>query len=107
MLRKLSSQSLRALGFYESLKQTTLINGNRLMFKDSKTIKCWKCGAQKSEHLFCEKCNVLQEPDKNLTYFDVIGVKKSYDLKTTELTKKFRKLQNLLHPDRFGGKEKV
>jgi hypothetical protein len=107
MLRHVSSQTLRALGFHETFKQLTLINGNRHLFADSKIVKCWKCGAQKSVTLFCDKCNVLQEPDTKSTYFDVMGVDKRFNIKATELTSKFRKLQSVLHPDKFGSKDKV
>jgi len=67
---------------------------------------CWKCGTVIVEKLlFCESCSVVQKP-KNLHHFDVIGVSKSFNVDTLELTKNFRQLQSQLHPDKFTQKSK-
>ncbi|XP_046434475.1 iron-sulfur cluster co-chaperone protein HscB [Neodiprion fabricii] len=63
--------------------------------------KCWKCDFQYKSDLFCSKCRALQEPPENLNYFQIIGVKRNYDLKSDEIHKKYRELQHYLHPDRF------
>ncbi|XP_059487698.1 iron-sulfur cluster co-chaperone protein HscB isoform X2 [Neocloeon triangulifer] len=77
---------------------------SRAIFKASK-ITCWQCGADKPlDNFFCKKCSALQEPDHTSSYFDVLGVEKKFDLKTAELTKKFRSLQSLVHPDKYGRK---
>ncbi|XP_065351198.1 iron-sulfur cluster co-chaperone protein HscB [Cloeon dipterum] len=77
---------------------------SRAMFKASK-IACWKCGADKPlDNFFCNKCSALQEPNHSSTYFQMLGVDRKFDLKVAELTKKFRSLQNLVHPDKFGSK---
>jgi len=64
--------------------------------------KCWKCTAaiEDNSTLFCKVCQVILKP-KETHYFDVIGVKKSFDVNAAELTSNFRKLQSQLHPDKF------
>ncbi|RZF41568.1 hypothetical protein LSTR_LSTR000282 [Laodelphax striatellus] len=71
--------------------------------KNSK--RCWKCGSSIMNHsLFCEKCNCIQEPDKNSNYFDLLDVNSSFDVRNDELSRNYRKLQSVLHPDKFGNK---
>jgi len=60
----------------------------------------------KSE-LFCAKCKVLQELPQNLTYFDIIGIKEDYDVTNEEIQKKYKELQKMLHPDKFGNKSEA
>lgn len=80
-----------------------LLNTMRRLSSDISSTKCWKCNLPKKyNELFCTKCKALQElPDKNLNYFQLIGVDENYDLKINEVQNKYRQLQNLLHPDRF------
>lgn len=60
----------------------------------------------KSE-LFCSKCKVLQELPQNLNYFDIIGVKKNYNVANEEIHRKYKELQKVLHPDKFGNKSEA
>ncbi|KAF7993419.1 hypothetical protein HCN44_010005 [Aphidius gifuensis] len=64
--------------------------------------KCWQCDYPYKSELFCQKCKTLQKPPENLDYFEILGVKKNYDIESKELHKKYTQLQNILHPDRFG-----
>ncbi|XP_058808336.1 iron-sulfur cluster co-chaperone protein HscB [Phymastichus coffea] len=66
--------------------------------------KCWQCDFPQKSDLFCSKCKALQKPPKDLNYFDIIGVKQDFDISVEDVQKKYRKLQTLLHPDRFGQK---
>ncbi|XP_033310023.1 iron-sulfur cluster co-chaperone protein HscB [Bombus vosnesenskii] len=81
-----------------------LILTNVSQYSSDSLSKCWNCNFVYKSDLFCSKCKVLQEPPENLTYFDIIGVPKSYDVKVTEIQKKYKELQKLLHPDKFGTK---
>jgi molecular chaperone HscB len=38
---------------------------------------------------------------KTNNYFELFGLPESYDLDLTELSKRYRKLQNAIHPDKF------
>lgn len=68
-------------------------------------LKCWKCGCEiRASSLICSRCNTLQKPDQSNNYFDVFGIKEGFEVEDRELRTKYRKLQNVLHPDRFSGK---
>ncbi|XP_023334505.1 iron-sulfur cluster co-chaperone protein HscB, mitochondrial-like isoform X1 [Eurytemora carolleeae] len=43
----------------------------------------------------------LKEPPKNLDYFSIFGLEKSFALDTAELSRVYKGLQRQLHPDRF------
>lgn len=69
---------------------------------------CWKCGENlRNIQIFCDKCNSLQQVNTFSNYFEIIGVEYSYNLNLSELSQKYRKLQSVLHPDKFGNKTKV
>ncbi|XP_011494334.1 PREDICTED: iron-sulfur cluster co-chaperone protein HscB, mitochondrial [Ceratosolen solmsi marchali] len=80
--------------------------GNILHFSDCFS-KCWKCNYPHKSNFFCSKCNALQKLPKDLNYFDIIGVSKDFDVPVTDIQKKYRQLQSLLHPDKFGQKSEV
>ncbi|PSN53051.1 hypothetical protein C0J52_03968 [Blattella germanica] len=65
---------------------------------------CWKCGSGPVSGLFCNQCNTLQKPEQKTNYFSLMGIKEEYKIDDRQLTTKFRKLQNILHPDRFSTK---
>ncbi|KAF3426998.1 hypothetical protein E2986_08792 [Frieseomelitta varia] len=77
---------------------------NTLQYSNNSPSKCWNCNFVYKSDLFCSKCKVLQEPPENLTYFDIIGISRSYDVKITEIQKKYKELQKLLHPDKYSTK---
>lgn len=69
---------------------------------------CWNCNHRHSCYaLFCEECTHLQEPEEDTTYFDIMGLPQRFKVNVASLSKKFRQLQNLLHPDKFINKSKV
>lgn len=75
-----------------------------LRYSSDSPAKCWQCDYPFKSEFFCQKCKALQEPPGKLNYFQIIGVHESYDINGKELHKKYRDLQNVLHPDRFGNK---
>lgn len=50
---------------------------------------------------------MLQEPPQNLNYFEIIGIKRDYNVANEEIHKKYRELQKMLHPDKFGNKSEA
>jgi predicted nucleic acid-binding Zn ribbon protein len=69
---------------------------------------CWKCGSEiPNSNLFCSQCSTLQKPDESKNYFDVLCIQEGFEIEDKELTTKYRKLQNVLHPDRFSVKNAV
>lgn len=70
--------------------------------------ECWKCGCEiQASSITCSRCNTLQKPNKSHNYFDVLGIKEGFEVEDRELRTKYRKLQNVLHPDRFSVKNAV
>lgn len=70
--------------------------------------QCWKCGSEiQNSSLFCSLCSTLQKPDESKTYFDILCIEEGFEVEDEELTTKYRKLQNVLHPDRFSVKNAV
>ncbi|EFN60606.1 Co-chaperone protein HscB, mitochondrial [Camponotus floridanus] len=78
-----------------------------LRFCSDSPLKCWNCNYMYKSELFCSKCKVLQELPQNLNYFDIMGIKKNYNVINEELHKKYRELQKMLHPDKFGNKSEA
>ncbi|KAK0078341.1 hypothetical protein PV325_002663 [Microctonus aethiopoides] len=66
--------------------------------------KCWQCNFPFKSELFCQVCKTLQEPPEKLDYFKILGIDKSFNVNNKEIHDKYRQLQNILHPDRFGNK---
>lgn len=63
---------------------------------------CWNCGAEvETQALFCNACEVLQPPSPQSDFFDVLGVKPSFELDAADLERRFKLLSRKLHPDRF------
>ncbi|XP_066139453.1 co-chaperone protein HscB homolog [Euwallacea fornicatus] len=67
---------------------------------------CWKCGLERKNaaNVFCEECNVIQNPQETHNYFKVFNLEERFNLDTKELKDKYRKLQSYLHPDKFSTK---
>lgn len=65
---------------------------------------CWKCGQERTELLFCDKCHIIQKPSEKENYFSIFGFKEKFNLDQMQLTKKFRQLQGLVHPDKYSNK---
>jgi hypothetical protein len=78
-----------------------------LQFCSNSPPKCWNCDYMCKSELFCDKCKVLQELPQNLTYFDIIGIKKDYNVMNEEIQKKYKELQKMLHPDKFSNKSEA
>ncbi|KAM3963865.1 iron-sulfur cluster co-chaperone protein HscB-like protein, mitochondrial [Aphomia sociella] len=82
---------------------------NVSVFHQIRQISCWSCGQDVKtliSNLFCSNCKVLQQPDSNSNYFNIMGVKETYDLDENELANKYKDLQKYLHPDKFANKNK-
>lgn len=72
--------------------------------------KCWNCQAILDIRpcLFCKNCSIIQSSEhQDFNYFELFDIRVQYDIDTVQLTSNFRKLQNLMHPDRFSNKTEV
>ncbi|XP_013415463.1 iron-sulfur cluster co-chaperone protein HscB, mitochondrial-like [Lingula anatina] len=70
---------------------------------------CWRCHKivnPKEDLFFCtyEDCGVIQHPLEQLTFFQIMGIAKSFDIDTVRMSKIYRNLQRLIHPDKFSQK---
>lgn len=64
--------------------------------------RCWKCNAVVIERdLVCMSCGCVQEPKQNLNHFEIFKETAHFDIDSRNLKVKFRRLQTLLHPDKF------
>lgn len=78
-----------------------------VLIRQIRLTSCWSCGKDVKNmisNLFCGNCKALQAPDKANNYFNIIGIKESYDLDENELANKYKDLQKYLHPDKFANR---
>lgn len=80
---------------------------SRVLYSSDIPNKCWQCNYPFKSELFCQKCKTLQQPPEQMDYFEILGVKKNYNIEIKDIQQKYRKLQSLLHPDKFGNKTPV
>jgi len=67
---------------------------------------CWKCNANTTAttHL-CGSCGSIQPLDRsNINFFDIFGIPLSFRVDTSQLSRRHKELQKLLHPDKFAQK---
>jgi len=70
---------------------------------------CWNCEKKRKDllDLFCHDCDRLQNPKdliKCRDFFEIFGIKRLYKVNEKHLILHKRKLQFLIHPDKFGTK---
>ncbi|CAH2010596.1 unnamed protein product [Acanthoscelides obtectus] len=66
---------------------------------------CWKCGIEQGiSSLFCDKCNALQHPKEKENLFKVLSMEEDFKMDEGALKNKFRKMQSLIHPDKFSNR---
>lgn len=94
-LLKLNS-NWSALVFARRLFVNNVINS-------SKIARCWNCD-EPSPQVFCQSCNCLQKPNLNNNYFQLLGVDQDFNVSEIALSKKYKDLQKVLHPDKFSNK---
>jgi hypothetical protein len=103
-------QQRKLYSYHASSKNTiqpTIQSMGALRFCSDSLPKCWNCDYKYKSELFCSKCKVLQELPQNLNYFDIIGIKKNYNVVNEEIHRKYKELQKMLHPDKFGNKSEA
>jgi len=106
----LPTQSVsRTVVTYNKPKQTSVLDfrQNKCYFgvqkySSSTSVPCWNC-SHTSENLqdFCNECKVIQLVKEESSYFDILRIEKSFNIDRKHLTKDFRKLQSIYHPDKY------
>uniref|UniRef100_A0A023EK85 Putative cpij000747 co-chaperone protein hscb mitochondrial n=1 Tax=Aedes albopictus TaxID=7160 RepID=A0A023EK85_AEDAL len=63
---------------------------------------CWSCSKPlvKKDKFFCGSCGTLQRVE-DVDYFKLLDVSNRFDVDSSALTSNFRRLQSMLHPDKF------
>jgi hypothetical protein len=66
---------------------------------------CWQCGHSiKGYEVLCSKegCGAVQKVNQDeISFFDMFGLKISFEIDEKELENRFKALQKQLHPDKF------
>lgn len=89
----------------QTLNNATLGSSNFSTEISTNHNHCWKCGIVKNSlDMFCEKCHSIQAPMQKNNYFKVLGVEEGFNVDTKLLKDKFRKVQSLIHPDKFSNR---
>lgn len=84
--------------------QYLIINNNlKISYSSSKISNyCWKCGVERTNaNMFCEKCNIIQNPQEKNNYFKILDIKQGFNIDQKMLKDKFRSFQSQIHPDKF------
>ncbi|XP_051549106.1 iron-sulfur cluster co-chaperone protein HscB-like isoform X1 [Myxocyprinus asiaticus] len=61
---------------------------------------CWNCRST-VELFFCSSCKVIQPPEDNTNYFDLLNCEQTFSVDNQKLQKRYVELQRVLHPDNF------
>ncbi|KAJ6634528.1 Iron-sulfur cluster co-chaperone protein HscB [Pseudolycoriella hygida] len=112
-----SSQFHNRRGFFNVPKEDRIsrikLKASRV-YSDTKITKCWNCHTPLDVHsfglkesFFCSSCGSLREVNDNYNYFELFGITEKFHVDQSELTKKFREYQSVLHPDKFGNKNET
>ncbi|XP_017127773.1 iron-sulfur cluster co-chaperone protein HscB [Drosophila elegans] len=67
---------------------------------------CWNCQKQSKlkQNMICSDCGHLQDVDAGINYFDLLSFPTQFSLESQKLTKNFRQLQTIVHPDKYSNK---
>ncbi|KAM7355779.1 iron-sulfur cluster co-chaperone protein HscB-like protein, mitochondrial [Cochliomyia hominivorax] len=71
------------------------------------TLQCWNCKKEQKQGkslMVCDDCGHLQDVNTEINYFDLLDFPQKFDLEAQALTKRFRQLQTVVHPDKFSNK---
>ncbi|KAL9906135.1 iron-sulfur cluster co-chaperone protein HscB-like protein, mitochondrial [Glossina fuscipes fuscipes] len=69
--------------------------------------ECWNCKKSldmSTEAMMCGNCHHLQDVDKDINYFNLMNIAQDFSLDAQSLTKRFRQMQSIVHPDKFSNK---
>ncbi|GAB1599776.1 iron-sulfur cluster co-chaperone protein HscB-like [Argonauta hians] len=71
--------------------------------------QCWKCHKTRipSKDIFFCFCGAILSPSRDLTYFKLLGFDEKFDIDSDLLTRRYKDLQRILHPDKFSQKSEM
>ena len=92
-------------GIYPLINYLTRYQG---CSSDATAFSCWHCDhISRKYEKFCSQCNIIQSQNKSYSYFDIFDLPPDFSLEPSLLTKKFRSLQAIYHPDKYSQRSKV
>ncbi|XP_016964965.1 iron-sulfur cluster co-chaperone protein HscB [Drosophila biarmipes] len=67
---------------------------------------CWNCQNKSDlkQNMICSDCGHLQDVNSTINYFELLSFPTKFSLESQKLTKSFRQLQTLVHPDKYNNK---
>ncbi|XP_017043419.1 iron-sulfur cluster co-chaperone protein HscB [Drosophila ficusphila] len=97
---------------YTPLSRNGIVNFDRFrlpevrQFAAQASPACWNC-QNKSElrqNMICSDCGHLQDVNAEINYFKLLSFPTQFSLESQKLTKSFRQLQTIVHPDKYSNK---
>eukprot|EP00794_Sanderia_malayensis_P014038 gene14038-15497_t len=90
-----------------SLGRSRTFNQSRNLCMISKSERvCWNCKRKVGKEIFfCKLCKIIQPPLEELSLFEMFRSPETFDIDVKELTESYRKLQAIVHPDKFGNSD--
>ncbi|CAJ1069517.1 iron-sulfur cluster co-chaperone protein HscB [Xyrichtys novacula] len=69
-------------------------------------LSCWSCKQplEETPAFFCLSCNMVQPPEAETSYFQIMDCDYTFTLDTHKLQRRYLQLQRSLHPDNFSQK---
>ncbi|KAL0979060.1 hypothetical protein UPYG_G00180020 [Umbra pygmaea] len=101
-----SSKDTRTNTCFNPPKETIVSTMRTIFCTTSVRFNCWNCGqsVEQTPAFFCLSCNIVQPPDEEASYFQIMDCDQTFALDTQKLQKTYLKLQRSLHPDNFSQK---
>lgn len=87
------------------MKATHTVNWFSPLVFFNRLFSCWKCGRENMNSLQCSACQATLD-HTNINYFELFGLKPSFDLDITKIVSKYHNLQILYHPDKHSSDNK-
>ncbi|KAM6965397.1 iron-sulfur cluster co-chaperone protein HscB [Aplochiton taeniatus] len=84
----------------------TNVSSSRTFCTSYLKLNCWNCQhpIKETPSFFCSSCKLVQPPDEEASYFQIMDCDLTYTLDSHTLQKRYLQLQRFLHPDNFGQK---
>lgn len=102
--RTITQQNLFRL-YHRQLKVNPVYQtSHRYIYNNDQTVYCTKCEAKLSAAILCDKCGAISDIDTNQNYFQLLQIDPKYNIDPKAMTQSFRRLQSVVHPDKFGNK---
>ncbi|KRK05241.1 uncharacterized protein Dyak_GE28344 [Drosophila yakuba] len=67
---------------------------------------CWNCQKKSKlkQNMICSDCGHLQDVNSGINYFKLLSFPIQFSLESQKLTRSFRQLQTIVHPDKYSNR---